>query len=63
MRFNLAPRVRAGLYVLTAIGTPVVGYLLAKGTIGELEVNLWGGLVTAVTAMAGLNVSSPTDEK
>lgn len=58
MRFNIHPAARAALYVVTALGTPVIGYLLTKGIIGELEVNLWGGLVTAVTAMAGLNVSN-----
>lgn len=57
MRVNLPDKVRVGLYVLTAIGTPVVGYLLSKGTIGELEVGLWGGLVTAVNSMAALNVT------
>lgn len=57
MRVNLPDRVRAAIYVLTALGTPVIGYLLARGTIGELEVALWGGLVTAVNSMAALNVS------
>lgn len=56
MRINLTPKLRLVFYVLTSVGTPIVGYLLAKDVIGELEVSLWGGLVTAVTAMAGLNV-------
>ena len=58
MTLNLPYQVRAALYVLTAIGTPIVTYLLAKGTIGELEMNLWSGLVTAVSALAALNVTS-----
>lgn len=57
MRVNLPDKVRAGLYVVIALGTPLVAYLLAKGTISELEVGLWSGLVTAVSGMAALNVS------
>lgn len=58
MRVNLPSRVRAVIYVVTALGTPIIGYLLAKDIIGELEVSLWGGLVTAVNAMAALNVTN-----
>jgi hypothetical protein len=57
MRVNLPDKVRVAVYIVTALGTPVIGYLLAKGTIGELEVGLWGGLVTAVNSMAALNVT------
>lgn len=57
MRVNLPDRVRVGIYVLTALGTPIIAYLLAKGIIGELELSLWGGLVTAVNSMAALNVT------
>lgn len=57
MTLNIPPKVRAGLYVLTALGSPIVGYLLAKGYIGTLEVSLWGGLVTAVNTLAALKVS------
>lgn len=57
MRVNLPDKARVAIYVLTALGTPVIGYLLTKGYIGELEVTLWGGLVTAVNSMAALNVT------
>ena len=57
MQFNLPPKVRAALYVATAIGTPLVAYLSSKGTIGDLEVQLWSAEVTVVSAMAALNVS------
>lgn len=57
MRVNLPDRVRVALYVVIALGTPLVAYLLAKDVIGELEVGLWSGLVTAVGGMAALNVS------
>lgn len=62
MRVNLPSQVRVVLYVLTALGTPVIAYLLAKGIISELEVGLWSGLVTAVSGMAALNVSSSSDK-
>lgn len=57
MNLNLPPRVRAILYVLTLVGTPIVGYLLSKKVIGELEVNLWGAEVMVVSALAAFNVS------
>lgn len=59
MRINLPSKVRAALYVFTALGTPIVAYLLAKGIIGELEVALWSGEVAVVTSMAALNVTIP----
>lgn len=55
MKLNPSRRVRAALYVLTAVGTPVVVYLQAKGIIGDLEFILWSGEVTVVSVMAGLN--------
>lgn len=62
MSLNIPYKVRAALYVLIAIGTPTVAYLLAKGIVGELEVQLWSGLVTAVSALAALN-ASPNEEE
>lgn len=56
MTLNPPPKVRAALYALTALGGPVVVYLLAKGIIGNLEMALWTGEVTAVSLMAGFNV-------
>lgn len=58
MRINLPDRVRAALYVLTALGTPVIAYLFAKDIIGELEVTLWAAEVAVVNAMAALNVTT-----
>ena len=57
MNINPSPGVRKALYALTAIGTPVVVYLQAKGVIGPTEVALWGAEVTVVSAMAGFNVT------
>lgn len=59
MNLNPPRRVRAALYVLTAIGTPVVAYLNAKGYIGSLEVGLWSAEVAAASGLAALNTTSP----
>jgi hypothetical protein len=56
--FNPPPKVRTAVYIITALGTPIIGYLLSREIIGELEVSLWGGLVTAVNSMAALNVNT-----
>lgn len=55
MTINLPPAVRQALYILVTVGTPVVVYLFAKGTIGQLEVNLWTGIVSAVGLLAAFN--------
>ena len=57
MDINPSPRIRQALYVLTAVGTPVVAYLLVKGLIGEAEVALWSAEVTVVSLLAGFNVN------
>lgn len=57
MTFNLPYKVRAALYVLTAVGTPVIAYLFAKDIIGELELALWSAEVTVVSALAAFNVT------
>ena len=59
MTLNLPYKVRAFLYVLTTIGTPIIAYLLAKGIIGDLELTLWSAVVTAVSALAAFNVTVP----
>lgn len=57
MTLNPPPKVRAALYVLTAVGAPVMAYLLIKGVIGPDEMALWAAEVTVVAGMAGLNVA------
>lgn len=59
MTLNVPYKIRAALYVLTAIGTPLVAYLLARDIIGDLEVALWSGEVAVVSALAALN-TTPT---
>lgn len=56
MQFNPPAKIRVAIYVVTALGSPVVAYLLARHIIGQLELNLWVAEVTAVNIMAGLNV-------
>lgn len=56
MTLNIPYKVRAVLYIVNAVGSPVMAYLLAKGFIGTLEVGLWAAEMTAVFALAGLNV-------
>lgn len=58
MTLNPPRRVRAALYILTAVGTPVAVYLQAKGIIGDLEFILWGAEVTVVNTLAVLNTGS-----
>lgn len=57
MSLNPPSKVRAAIYVATAVMTPVVMYLQAKGIIGALEVSLWGAEVTVMSVMAGFNVT------
>lgn len=57
MTITLPAWLRRGLYALTAVGTPVVAYLSAKGYIGDLEVTLWSGEVAVVGALAAFNTT------
>lgn len=49
-------KVRAAIYIATAIGTPLVAYLFSKGIIGEIEVSLWAAEVTVASTIATFNV-------
>lgn len=59
MRVNLPDRVRIALYVLTALGTPVVAVLTSPDVhlLPTWVMTLWTAEVAAVGAMAALNVS------
>lgn len=59
MNLNPPRRIRAALYVLTAVGTPVVAYLNVKGILGDPEMVLWAAEVTVVNGLAALNTPSP----
>lgn len=62
MKLNVPYKIRATLYALNVIGSPVMAYLLARGVIGTLEVGLWAAEMTAVFALAGLNTSPKEGE-
>jgi len=53
---NLPPKVRAILYALIAVTSPVVAYLGQEGTISTFVVGLFSVIVTAVSALALSNV-------
>lgn len=63
MNFNLPSQVRLALYILTAVGTIVVGYLFDSERIGQNEVVAWGSLVTLVNTMAAFNVTPDDSAK
>lgn len=58
MPLNPPKMVRALIYILTAVGTPLVAYLNAKGVIGSLEVSFWSAEVAVATGLAAINTSS-----
>ena len=55
MTLNPPHKIRAAIYIGTALLTPVAVYLKAKGLIGDLELTLWSAEVTAANILAGLN--------
>jgi len=63
MKINLPWKARLTLYITTVVGTPVVTYLLAKGIIGTIEVNLWLGEVAVASAIAAFNTSPTAEEE
>ena len=56
MHLNPPYKVRAFLYVILMLGSPIVAYLQTENHIGASEVNLWLALSAAIALMAGLNV-------
>ena len=56
MKVNIPDNIRTALYVLTVLLSPLVGYLAVTGHIGDNEVALFSAYVTAIAALAGLNV-------
>jgi len=62
MEINIPRPVRAALYILTAIGTPFVAYLLTIGAIGPNEVTLWSAEVVVVSGIAAFNLTPKSKE-
>ena len=57
MTLNPSRKVRIGVYLFTAVGTPIAVYLQAKGYIGDLEFILWSAEVTVASGLAALNAT------
>lgn len=62
MRVNLPDKVRIWLYVITAVGTPVIGVLTEQGFLPSWAMTLWTAEVAVIGAMAALNVATPSDK-
>lgn len=60
--FNPSAKVRSAVYVITAVASPVIAYLLQYGTVTEFQAGLWLVLSSAVLGLARLNVT-PTDNQ
>lgn len=57
MTITIPAKVRQALYIFTALGTPVVMYLVAKGFIGEVEMTLWSAEVLVVAGLAAFKTT------
>lgn len=57
MTINLPAKLRMALYIFTAVGSPVMAYLLAKDIIGELEIALWSAEVLVVGGLAAFKTT------
>lgn len=56
------PGWRTLAYVVTALGTPVVAYLNAKGILDAGAVTLWSAEVAVVGAIAASNASETPED-
>ena len=57
MKLNLPSQVRAALYVIIAVSSPVVTYLGTEEVLSKFWVGLFSVVVTAVSALALANVT------
>ena len=53
----LNAKIRRVVYILTAVASPVVTYLGQQGRLDEFWVGLFAVVVTAVSALATVNVT------
>lgn len=63
MNVNIPRQVRAALYILLMLGSPIVAYLQIEEYIGANEVALWLALSAAIALMAGLNLTPVSQER
>ena len=57
MNINLPSKVRAALYVFTALGSIVVTYLAAAQIIGPNEVAAWTAFTALIAGLARINIT------
>lgn len=57
MKIKIPRKIRALLYIITAVGSPIMVYLLALGVVNDAAMVLWGAEVAVVAALAGFNLS------
>lgn len=57
MKVKLPYKVRTTLYIVSALGTPVVIALRAWNVIDDTAVTLWAALQAPIAAIAAFNVS------
>ena len=57
MKPQIPSKVRAALYIITVIGTPIVTVLVSNQILPELASQLWAAFVTGVGALAVVNVT------
>ena len=53
----LPAKIRKVIYILTAIASPVIAYLGQQGRLDSFWTGLFAVVVTAVTALATVNVT------
>ena len=53
----LPAKIRKVIYILTAIASPVIAYLGQQGRLDSFWTGLFAVIVTAVTALATVNVT------
>jgi hypothetical protein len=63
MTINLPSKVRATLYAVIALASPVVAYLGNEGKLDVFYVGLFSVVVTAVSTLAFSNVTPDEEEQ
>ncbi len=63
MTLNPPPKVRATLYILSAVGNPTIAYLFSQGKVDSFWFGLWTVISVAVFALAGINVTSSINKE
>ena len=62
MKPVLPAKVRAGIYFLTAVVTPIMAFLYSQGSITEFVFGLYTVFGSAVNALAYSNVTPDIEE-